>query len=484
MQLMDLTALELGERIRRRECSVEDAVRASLDAIRARDGKIGAFITVTEDEALRDARLVQKGIDDGTLTHPLAGVPMALKDNLSTRGVRTTCASRMLENYVPVYDAGAWERLRAIGAVCVGKTNMDEFAMGSSTETSFFGWTRNPWDLSRVPGGSSGGSAAAVAARMVPYALGSDTGGSIRQPASFCGVTGLKPTYGAVSRYGLLAYASSLDQIGPLCRDACDADAVLHAIAGRDARDSTSVDLPISCPTPDMKDVRIGIPEEYIGDGLDAQVRSRVLDCVAALRALGATVETFPLPILRYAIPAYYVLASAEASSNLSRYDGVKYGFRAGDYEGLTDLYLKTRSEGFGREVKRRILLGAFALSSGYYDAYYNKALKVKALMKQAFDDALARFDAVLGPTAPTTAFQLGENADDPLSMYLGDIYTVSVNLVGLPGLSIPCGLDGRGLPVGVQLIGRPFGEKTLLAIAQAYQAVTEHHKKSPKEVR
>lgn len=484
MQLMDLTALELGERIRRRECSVEDAVRASLDAIRARDGKIGAFITVTEDEALRDARLVQKGIDDGTLTHPLAGVPMALKDNLSTRGVRTTCASRMLENYVPVYDAGAWERLRAIGAVCVGKTNMDEFAMGSSTETSFFGWTRNPWDLSRVPGGSSGGSAAAVAARMVPYALGSDTGGSIRQPASFCGVTGLKPTYGAVSRYGLLAYASSLDQIGPLCRDACDADAVLHAIAGRDARDSTSVDLPVSCPAPDMKDVRIGIPEEYIGDGLDAQVRSRVLDCVTALRALGATVETFPLPILRYAIPAYYVLASAEASSNLSRYDGVKYGFRAGDYEGLTDLYLKTRSEGFGREVKRRILLGAFALSSGYYDAYYNKALKVKALMKQAFDDALARFDAVLGPTAPTTAFQLGENADDPLSMYLGDIYTVSVNLVGLPGLSIPCGLDGRGLPVGVQLIGRPFGEKTLLAIAQAYQTVTEHHKKSPKGVR
>lgn len=484
MQLMDLTALELGERIRRRECSVEDAVRASLDAIRARDGKIGAFITVTEDEALRDARLVQKGIDDGTLTHPLAGVPMALKDNLSTRGVRTTCASRMLENYVPVYDAGAWERLRAIGAVCVGKTNMDEFAMGSSTETSFFGWTRNPWDLSRVPGGSSGGSAAAVAARMVPYALGSDTGGSIRQPASFCGVTGLKPTYGAVSRYGLLAYASSLDQIGPICRSACDADAVLHAIAGRDARDSTSVDLPISCPAPDMKDVRIGIPEEYIGNGLDAQVRSRVLNCVTALRTLGATVETFPLPILRYAIPAYYVLASAEASSNLSRYDGVKYGFRAGDYEGLTDLYLKTRSEGFGREVKRRILLGAFALSSGYYDAYYNKALKVKALMKQAFDDALARFDAVLGPTAPTTAFQLGENADDPLSMYLGDIYTVSVNLVGLPGLSIPCGLDGRGLPVGVQLIGRPFGEKTLLGIAQAYQAVTEHHRQSPKEVR
>lgn len=484
MQLMDLTALELGKKIRRRECGVEDAARAALDAIRARDGEIGAFITVTEEEALKDARRVQRGIDDGTLTHPLAGVPMALKDNLSTRGVRTTCASRMLENYVPVFDAAVCERLRAIGAVCVGKTNMDEFAMGSSTETSFFGQTRNPWDVGRVPGGSSGGSAAAVAARMVPYALGSDTGGSIRQPASFCGVTGLKPTYGAVSRYGLLAYASSLDQIGPLCRDARDADAVLRAIAGRDARDSTSVDAPVSAPVPDMKAVRIGIPAEYLDEGLNAQVRSRVADCAKTLRALGAAVETFSLPTVRYAIPAYYVLASAEASSNLSRYDGVKYGFRAGDYEDLTGLYLKTRSEGFGREVKRRILLGAFALSSGYYDAYYNKALKVRALIKQAFDVALARYDAVLGPTAPTTAFKLGENGDDPLSMYLGDIYTVSVNLAGLPGLSIPCGFDECGLPVGAQLIGRPFGEGTLLSIAQAYQAVTEHHRQSPKEVR
>ncbi len=484
MQLMDLTALELGKRIRRRECGVEDAVRAALDAIRARDGEIGAFITVTEEEALRDARRVQKGIDDGTLTHPLAGVPMALKDNLSTRGVRTTCASRMLESYVPAFDAAVCERLRAIGAVCVGKTNMDEFAMGSSTETSFFGQTRNPWDVRRVPGGSSGGSAAAVAARMVPYALGSDTGGSIRQPASFCGVTGLKPTYGAVSRYGLIAYASSLDQIGPLCRDAHDAAAVFQAIAGRDARDSTSADAPAPAPCPAMRDVRIGIPEEYLGEGLAAQVRSRVLDCAKTLRALGATVETFSLPTVRYAIPAYYVLASAEASSNLSRYDGVKYGYRAQGYEDLTDLYLKTRSEGFGREVKRRVLLGAFALSSGYYDAYYNKALKVRALIRQAFDAALARYDAVLGPAAPTPAFRLGEHADDPLSMYLGDIYTVSVNLAGLPGLSIPCGPDDQGLPVGAQLIGRPFAEGTLLSIAQAYQAVTEHHRQSPKEVR
>lgn len=484
MKLMDLTALELGRAIRSREVGVEEAVRASLDAIAARDGEIGAFLTVIEERALQDARLVQKGIDDGTLTHPLAGVPMALKDNISTKGVRTTCASRILESYTPVFDATVAQRLTALGAVCVGKTNMDEFAMGSSTENSAFQTTRNPIDLSRVPGGSSGGSAAAVAAREVPYALGSDTGGSIRQPASFCGVVGLKPTYGAVSRYGLIAYASSLDQIGPLCRDARDAAAVLGAIMGRDARDTTSVAAPAPAPgqTSDIRGMRIGIPEEYLGEGLDAGVRARVLACAETLKCLGASVDTFSLPTVAFAIPAYYVLASAEASSNLSRYDGIKYGARAADYADLTDLYLRSRSEGFGGEVKRRIMLGAFALSSGYYDAYYNKALKVKALIKQAFDAAFERFDAVLGPTAPTTAFKLGENTDDPLKMYLGDIYTVSVNLAGLPALSMPCGRDAKGLPVGAQLIGRPFDEETLLRIAMAYQDAADEA--DAKEVR
>ena len=489
MQLTDLTALELGAAIKSRACSVEEAVRASLARIAALDGRIGAFITVCEQEALQEARRVQRGIDDGSLTHPLAGVPMALKDNLSTRGVRTTCGSRMLEGYVPTFDATVVERLRALGAVCVGKTNMDEFAMGSSTETSYFHPTRNPFDPARVPGGSSGGSAAAVAAREVPYALGSDTGGSIRQPASFCGVTGLKPTYGAVSRYGLIAYASSLDQIGPLCRDALDAAAVHAAIAGADARDATSVQAPPLPPlgAPDLAGLCVGIPEEYLGEGLDPQVRARVLDCAQTLRELGAQVERCSMPALRAAIPAYYVLASAEASSNLSRYDGIKYGYRAAPRpdgeEDLSGLYARTRSEGFGREVKRRVLLGTFALCSGYYDAYYAKAQRARALIRASFDEALARFDALLGPTAPTTAFPLGERLDDPLQMYLGDIYTVSVNLAGLPGLSIPCGADAQGLPVGAQLIAAPFGEGTLLRIAAAYQAATGHHRRAPKEV-
>lgn len=489
MQLTDLTALELGAAIKSRACGVEEAVRASLARIAALDGRIGAFITVCEQEALQEARRVQRGIDDGSLTHPLAGVPMALKDNLSTRGVRTTCGSRMLEGYVPTFDATVVERLRALGAICVGKTNMDEFAMGSSTETSYFHPTRNPFDPARVPGGSSGGSAAAVAAREVPYALGSDTGGSIRQPASFCGVTGLKPTYGAVSRYGLIAYASSLDQIGPLCRDALDAAAVHAAIAGADARDATSVQAPTLPPlgAPDLAGLCVGIPEEYLGEGLDPDVRARVLDCAQTLRELGAQVERCSMPALRAAIPAYYVLASAEASSNLSRYDGIKYGYRAAPRpdgeEDLTGLYARTRSEGFGREVKRRVLLGTFALCSGYYDAYYAKAQRARALIRASFDEALARFDALLGPTAPTTAFPLGERLDDPLQMYLGDIYTVSVNLAGLPGLSIPCGADAQGLPVGAQLIAAPFGEGTLLRIAAAYQAATGHHRRAPKEV-
>lgn len=482
MDLFDLTALELGAAIRRREVGVVEATRACLDRMSAIEGTVNAFITVTEKEALARAEQVQRGIDSGELTHPLAGVPMAIKDLISTKGVRTTCASRMLEGYVPVFDATVVDRLHAIGAVCLGKTNMDEFAMGSSTESSYFGVTRNPWDASRVPGGSSGGSAAAVAAREVFYALGSDTGGSIRQPASFCGVTGIKPTYGAVSRYGLLAYASSLDQIGPLTIDAMDAAAVTRALMGRDELDSTSVDVPL----PDMPEgcdltgLRVGIPEDYFGEGLDADVRARVMEAAHVLEGMGAQLVPVRMPVLEYAIPAYYVLACAEASSNLSRYDGVKYGFRPEKFGDLHDLYTTARSEGFGAEVKRRIMLGAFALSSGYYDAYYNKALRVKALIKRAFDDCFASADVLLTPAAPTTAFALGEHSDDPIKMYLGDIYTVSVNMAGLPGMVVPCGFDAAEMPVGAQLIGPAFGEGLLLRAAHAYQTRTDFHRMRP----
>lgn len=482
MDIFDLSALELGAKIQAHEIGVKEAARACLDRIAQKEKTIHAFVTVTEQEALAKAEEVQKRIDSGELTHPLAGVPMAIKDLISTKGVRTTCASRMLQNYVPVFDATVVSKLDEIGAVCLGKTNMDEFAMGSSTESSYFGVTRNPWNEERVPGGSSGGSAAAVAAREVFYALGSDTGGSIRQPASFCGVTGMKPTYGAVSRYGLLAYASSLDQIGPITVDALDAAAVTRAIMGRDEMDSTSVDmqLPAMPQGGDLTDLRVGIPEDYFGEGLDGDVRACVMDAAKTLEALGAELTPVRMPMLEYAIPAYYVLACAEASSNLSRYDGVKYGFRPEKFEDLHDLYLTSRSEGFGAEVKRRIMLGAFALSSGYYDAYYNKALRVKALIKRAFDACFEHADVLLTPAAPTTAYRLGEHTDDPIQMYLGDIYTVSVNMAGLPGMVMPCGFDREGLPVGAQLIAGAFGEDKLLRTAHAYQLHTAFHKQYP----
>ena len=474
MSLFDLTALELGAKIQAGEVGAVEVTRACLARIEAKEPTVHAFVTVTPEAAVARAEDVQKRIQSGELTHPLAGVPMAIKDLISTKGVRTTCSSKMLENYVPVFDATVVQKLDAIGAVCLGKTNMDEFAMGSSTESSYFGVTRNPWDLTRVPGGSSGGSAAAVAAREVFYALGSDTGGSIRQPASFCGVTGIKPTYGAVSRYGLLAYASSLDQIGPLTIDARDAAAVTAALMGKDEMDATSVAAPVPVlPEKARLDgLRVGIPQAYFGEGLDADVRER----------LGATLVEVDMPILKYSIPAYYILACAEASSNLSRYDGVKYGFRPAHFEDLHDLYLTARSEGFGAEVKRRIMLGAFALSSGYYDAYYNKALRVKALIKQGFDACFEKADILLTPAAPTTAYPLGAHADDPIQMYLGDIYTVSVNMAGLPGMVVPCGFDGAGLPVGAQMIAPAFGEQRLFDAACAYQARTAFHRARPKE--
>ncbi len=471
---LELSALALGRQIRERKISAVEAVQAALSRIRETEETVHAFVTVDEEGALRRAKQVQQKIDAGELSGPLAGVPAAVKDNLCTKGLLTTCASRILENFVPPYSAQAVENLEEAGVVVLGKTNMDEFAMGSTTETSYFGVTRNPWNPEHVPGGSSGGSCAAVAANECFFALGSDTGGSIRQPSSFCGVVGLKPTYGTVSRYGLVAYGSSLDQIGPIAKNVSDCAAVLEIIASHDPKDSTSLkrtDLDFtSALLDDVKGMRIGIPRDYLGEGLDGEVRQAVLAAAEVLKERGAEVEEFDLSLVEYAIPAYYTIASAEASSNLSRFDGVKYGYRAKDFDGLHQMYKKSRSEGFGPEVKRRIMLGAFVLSSGYYDAYYLKALRTKALIKQAFDRAFEKYDVILGPAAPTTAPRLGESLADPLKMYLGDIYTISANLAGIPGISVPCGMDSRGLPIGVQLLGNCFEEKKIIRAAYAYE--------------
>ena len=401
-------------------------------------------------------------------------MPIAIKDNMCTEGVLTTCSSKILGNFIPQFSSEAVKRIEEAGAVVIGKTNMDEFAMGSTTETSAYGPTKNPWNTEHVPGGSSGGSAAAVAANECFCALGSDTGGSIRQPASYCGVVGMKPTYGTVSRYGLIAYGSSLDQIGPLCKDVTDCATIMEVIASHDKKDSTSVERKdtdfTSALVDDVAGMRIGIPRDYFGEGLDPQVKEAVLSAAEVLKSKGAIVEEFDLSLVEYAIPTYYTIAAAEASSNLERFDGVKYGFRAKDYDGLHSMYKKTRSEGFGPEVKRRIMLGSFVLSSGYYDAYYLKALRVKAMIKKAFDEAFAKYDVILGPVAPTTAPKLGSSLADPIKMYLGDIYTISVNLAGIPGISVPCGKDDNGLPIGVQLIGDCFNEKKLIQTAYAYE--------------
>ena len=420
------------------------------------------------------AKKVQKEIEEGKLAGPLAGVPVAVKDNICTKGLATTCGSRMLEHFVPPYDAFAARKLKEAGMVILGKANMDEFAMGSTTETSWYGVTRNPRNTQHVPGGSSGGSCAAVAAGECFAALGSDTGGSIRQPSSFCGVTGIKPTYGTVSRQGLVAYGSSLDQIGPIGKDVADCAALLQVIADHDPADSTSLEREPWDFSESLKGdgagLRVGLPRDYFGEGLDEDVRRAVLQVAENLKEQGAAVEEFDLGLVPYAIPAYYVIASAEASSNLSRFDGVKYGFRAEGEEGLHDMYKKTRSQGFGPEVKRRIMLGSFVLSSGYYDAYYLKALRTKALIKQAFDKAFERYDVILAPAAPTTAPKLGESLQDPLKMYLGDIYTVSVNLAGLPAICLPCGADKEGLPIGVQMIADCFGENKMIQAARAWE--------------
>lgn len=483
MNLLSLTAVELGKKIKAHEVSVEEATRAALDAIAAKEDAVHSFVTVDEEGAMKRATEVQKLIDDGTLTGPLAGVPVAIKDNMCTKGMLTTCSSKILYNFIPTYTAEAVLNLEKAGAVILGKTNMDEFAMGSTTETSAFGETKNPWNTEHVPGGSSGGSCAAVAAEECFYALGSDTGGSIRQPSAFCGVTGIKPTYGTVSRYGLIAYGSSLDQIGPVAKDVTDCAAILEAITSYDEKDSTSIKREetdfTSALVDDVKGMKIGILRDYFGEGLDAEVKDAILAAAKKLEEKGAIVEEFDLSLVEYAIPAYYVIADAEASSNLARFDGVKYGYRTKDYEGLHNMYKKSRSEGFGAEVKRRIMLGSFVLSSGYYDAYYLKALRTKALIKQAFDKAFAKYDVILGPAAPTTAPKLGESLSDPLKMYLGDIYTVSVNLAGLPGISLPCGIDSKGLPIGMQLIGDCFKEKNIIRAAYAFEQ-TRPYQHSP----
>lgn len=484
MELYEATAHELGSLIKEKKLGAAELTDMILKRIDTIDPKVGSYLTVLKEEALKKAAEIQKQLDGGAEMSPLAGIPGAVKDNMCTEGTLTTCASKILSNFIPPYNATVIDKLNDAKTVLLGKLNMDEFAMGGSTENSWFKQTRNPWDLERVPGGSSGGSAAAVASGEAVFALGSDTGGSIRQPASFCGVVGMKPTYGSVSRFGLVAFASSLDQIGTFTKDVTDCALVMNAITGHDPKDSTSaaVDYPdyTKALVNDIKGFKIGIPKEYMGEGLNPEVGKAVQEAAETFEKLGAKCEEFSMPMTEYAIPAYYIMSSAEASSNLARYDGIKYGYRAEKFTDLLDLYKQTRSEGFGPEVKRRIMLGTYALSSGYYDAYYKKALQVRTLIMRGFDEAFAKYDLVIGPTAPTTAYKIGEKVDDPLAMYLGDIYTVSVNIAGLPGLVIPCGFDSLGLPIGLQLIGKPFGESTLLRAGYAYEQNTGWNRRRP----
>lgn len=482
MTLFDLRLQEIHNRLSKKELSVTDLVGEAFAKISERDERVGAYLTLNEEGARAEAARLDNKLAGGEARGLLFGLPVGIKDNMVTEGLRTTCASQFLSNYDPIYDATAVTKLKQAEAVTIGKLNMDEFAMGGSNENSSFHPVRNPWDLNRVPGGSSGGSAAAVAAGEAYFTLGSDTGGSIRQPASYCGVVGLKPTYGLVSRYGLVAFASSLDQIGPITKNVEDSAYVLQAIAGHDHKDSTSanVDVPdyLAALTGDVKGLRIAVPKEYL-EGVDPQVKASVMEALKVLEGLGAVWEEVSLPHTEYAVAAYYLLASSEASSNLSRFDGVRYGVRADHAGNLLDLYLESRSQGFGPEVKRRIMLGTYALSSGYYDAYYLKAQKVRTLIKRDFDQTFEKYDVIIGPTAPTTAFQLGSQVDDPLTMYLNDILTIPVSLAGVPAISVPCGF-ADGLPVGLQIIGKAFDESSVLRVAHAFEAQTDHHKQRP----
>lgn len=483
MSLFDYRISELHSLLHKKEISVSDLVDESFKRIHDVEEKVQAFLTLNEEQARAKAKQLDEKLATEKEFGLLFGMPIGIKDNIVTKGLRTTCASKILYNFDPIYDATVVERLNEADAVTIGKLNMDEFAMGSSTENSGFQLTRNPWDLERVPGGSSGGSAAAVAAGEVPFALGSDTGGSIRQPAAFCGVVGLKPTYGRVSRYGLVAFASSLDQIGPITRTVEDNAYLLQVISGLDPMDSTSanVDVPdyVSALTGDIQGLKIAVPKEYLGEGVSDEVRQSVLQALKVLESLGATWEEVSLPHSKYALATYYLLASSEASANLARFDGVRYGYRTDNAKSLMEMYKQTRSEGFGNEVKRRIMLGTFALSSGYYDAYYKKAQKVRTLIKQDFENVFEKYDVIIGPTTPTSAFKIGEKTSDPLTMYANDILTIPVNLAGVPGISIPCGFVD-GLPVGLQIIGKHFDESTIYRVAHAFEQATDYHKQKP----
>ena len=484
MSLAALTLHEAGEKLRSRELSSVELTEAVFQRITETDDQIRAYITLAKDAALEQASRADQQFLRNEITSPLLGIPLALKDNFLTRGLRTTCASKILGNFIPPYDATTVQKLRAAGAVISGKTNLDEFAMGSSAENSAFFPTRNPWNLGRIPGGSSGGSAAAVASDQCIAALGTDTGGSIRQPAACCGVVGLKPTYGRVSRYGIIAFASSMDQVGPLTKDVRDCAMLLEAIAGQDPGDSTSVNRPVprytESLTGDVRGIRLGIPREYFVSGIQPEVEKAVRAAIRQLEKNGAVVEEISLPHTEFAVAVYYIVATAEASSNLARYDGMRFGHRA-QAKDLNDTYMISRDEGFGAEVKRRIMLGTYALSAGYYDAYYLKAQRVRTLIKHDFDEAFKRCDVIVTPTAPTTAFKLGEKTQDPLQMYLSDIYTISINLAGLPALSLPCGFAADGMPIGMQIIGKPFDEATILRVAHGYEQATEWHKKKPR---
>ena len=474
MEITELTVHELQEKLKNKELTVTEITKAYVDRINEKEKDVNAFITLLTDEAVEKAKDIEEKVNNGELNSELAGIPIGIKDNICTKGIKTTCASKMLENFVSPYDATVMDKINAEGMINLGKLNMDEFAMGSSTEHSALADTRNPWNLNTVPGGSSGGSAAAVAANMVPWALGSDTGGSIREPASFCGVVGLKPTYGLVSRYGLVAFASSLDQIGPITKDVKDSAILLNLLVGHDEKDTTSLDMPkqdyVASLKNDVKGLKIGIPKEFFAEGLNDEVRASLEKAIEKYKELGAEVEEFSLDIAKYSLAAYYIIACAEASSNLGRFDGIRYGYRTPNYDSLEDIFVKSRSEAFGDEVKRRIILGTYVLSSGYYDAYYKKAQQVRTLVKKEFDKAFEKYDVILTPTSPIVAFEVGTKSNNPLEMYLADICTVSVNVAGSPGISIPCGVNSDGMPIGMQLIGNRFEEGKILNAAYTYE--------------
>ena len=484
MDITELTVHELQEKLKNKELTIKEITEAYINRINEKEKDVQAFVTELTDEAKKSAEEIQSKLENGEITGEFAGIPIGIKDNICTKGIKTTCSSRMLENFVSPYDATVIEKINNENMIDLGKLNMDEFAMGGSTEYSYFHPTRNPWNLNKVPGGSSGGSAAAVASNMVPWALGSDTGGSIREPASFCGVVGLKPTYGLVSRYGLVAFASSLDQIGPITKDVQDAAMLLNIIAGHDKKDTTSTDRPKVDYTKalknDVKGLKIGVPKEFFGEGINEEVKEQLQKAIETYKELGAEVEEFSLDIAQYALATYYIIACAEASSNLGRFDGIRYTYRTKEFKSLKEIYKKSRSEGFGPEVKRRIILGTYVLSSGYYDAYYKKAQQVRTLVMNEFNKGFEKYDVILTPTSPTVAFDIGSKSNNPLEMYLADICTVSVNIAGLPGISIPCGVDKEGMPVGMQLIGNKFSEETILNAAYKYEQkikFRENHK-------